>query len=94
MVEIQAASRLARQVVAAELEQPLPDPAAQLAGRALGVGDHEDRVDVEPALADRAAEALDDHRRLAGAGAGRDEDDALLLDRPQLLAVRLLRPCS
>ena len=79
---------LARQVVAVELQQPLADPAAQLAGRALGVGDHEDRVDVDAALADRAAEALDDHGRLAGPGARRDEDDALLLDRPELLAVR------
>ena len=79
---------IARQVVAAELQQPLADPAAQLAGRALGVGDHEDRVDVDAALADRAAEALDDHGRLAGAGARRDEDDALLLDRPELLLVR------
>ena len=85
MVEIQARVELARQVVAAELQQPLADPAAQLAGGALGVGDHEDRVDVDAALADCAAEALDDHGRLAGAGARRDEDDAPLLDRPQLL---------
>ena len=78
---------LAREVVAAELEQALADPAAQLAGGALGVGDHEDRVDVHALLADRAAEALDDHRRLAGPGARRDEDDALLLDRAELLAI-------
>ena len=77
-----------REVVTVELEQPLADPAAQLAGRALGVRDHEQRVDVEAALADRLAEALDDHGRLAGPGARRDEDDALLLDRPELLAVR------
>ena len=78
---------IAHQVVAAELQQPLADPAAQLAGGALGVGDHEDRVDVHAALADRAAEALDDHGRLAGPGARRDEDDALLLDRAELLLV-------
>ncbi len=75
------------EVVALELVQAAPDPPAQLAGRALGVGDHEDRVDVEAALADGAAEPLDDDRRLAGARSGRDEDDAGLFDRPQLLEV-------
>src|SRR4051794_18017491 len=81
---------IARQVVAAELPQPLANPRPQLAGRALGVRDHEDRVDVEAALANRAAEALHDHRRLAGAGAGRDEDDPRFFDRPLLLDVRSL----
>src|SRR4029078_9073198 len=60
---------LARRVVPPALQQPLADAAAQLAGRALGVRDHEQRVDVEAALADRLAEALDDQRRLPGAGA-------------------------
>ena len=78
---------VAREVVALELVQPAPDPPAQLAGRTLGVGDHEDRVHVEPALADRAAEPLDDDRGLAGARTRRDEDDTRLLDRPELLEV-------
>jgi hypothetical protein len=77
-----SAVELPLEVVSSELVQSPADPPAQLAGGALGVRDHEQRVDVEPALADRLAEALDDHGRLAGAGAGRDEDDALLLDRP------------
>ena len=76
------AVELPREVVAAELDEALPDPSAQLAGSALGVRDHEDRVDVEPALAHRAAEALDDHGRLAGPGARRDEHDSGLLDGP------------
>ena len=79
---------ITHQIVAAELQQPLADPPAQLTGGALGVGDHEDRIDVHAALADRAAEALDDHGRLAGAGARRDEDDALLLDRAELFLIR------
>jgi hypothetical protein len=56
-----------------ELVQPAPDPSAQLSGRPLGVGDHEDRVHVEPALADRADVALDQDRGLPGARAGGDE---------------------
>src|SRR5439155_11126018 len=79
---------LAREVVPAELLQALPDPPAQLARRTLGVRDYEDRVDVEPALADRAAEALDDDGRLAGPRARGDEDDSGLLDRAELLQIR------
>ena len=75
-----------REVVAAELVQPLPDAQAQLAGRPLGVRDHEHRVDVEAVLAHRAREALDQHRRLARAGARGDEDEAARVDRGLLLA--------
>src|SRR4029453_16705383 len=45
------------------------------------------RVDVEPALADRLAEALDDDPRLACPRSRGDEDDAALLDRALLLDV-------
>ena len=62
---------------------------AQLAGGALGVGDDEDEVDVaSPRSADSADEALDEHRRLPGSCARRDEDDARLVDRGLLLRVR------
>ena len=74
------AVELAREVVAAALGERGADARAQLAGRAPRVGDDEDRVDVEPAVADRAHEALDEHRRLAGARAGGDEDLAGRLD--------------
>src|SRR5262249_55435257 len=77
----------ALEVVPAELVQPLADAPAQLAGRALGVRDDEDRLDVEAAVADGAAEALDDDGRLAGARPRGDEDDALLLDCAELLLV-------
>ena len=76
------------EIVAAELVQARADPAAQLARRALRVGDHEHRLDVEPALAHRLDEALDEHRRLAGARTGRDEDLPPRRDRCGLLIVR------
>ncbi len=87
----------AREVVPAELGESRPDPAAELACRALGVGDHEQGLDVEPAVADRLHEALDEHRRLAGAGARGDEDATpsrnrrLLLLVCQLAHARLIR---
>src|SRR5215216_3003907 len=84
------AVELALEVVAAELVEPPADPAAQLSGGALGVGDDEQRVDVEAALADRFAEALDDDGRLAGPRARRDEDNPALFDRTLLLDVRRL----
>ena len=74
------AVELAGEVGPPELDEPRADPRPQLAGGLLGVGDHEDRVDVEAALADGAREALHEHGRLAGAGAGGDEDDAVGLD--------------
>ena len=78
---------LSREVGAPELDEPRTDPVAQLAGRLLGVRDDEERVDVEPALADRPGEPLDEHGRLARAGAGGDEDDPARLDRRRLLGV-------
>ena len=41
-----------------------------------------------PAIADRPDEALDEHRRLAGTCAGRDEDEPARVDRRELLLVR------
>ena len=71
-----------------ELEQARADPGAQLAGGAVGVGDHEQRVDVEAVVDDRAGESLDEDGRLAGAGARGDERRAACLDRGLLLRVR------
>ncbi len=53
----------------------------------LRVGDDEQRVDVEALVADRAHEALDEHGRLAGAGARGDEDAPAGLDRGGLLGI-------
>ena len=63
------------------------DACAQLTGRLARVGDHEHRLDVEPGVADRAHEPLDEHRRLAGPCACGDEDLAGRLDGGCLLAV-------
>ena len=82
------AVELAREVVPPALAERVADAGAQLAGRALRVRDHEDRVDVEAVVADRAHEALDEHARLAGAGARGDEDVAARVDRRLLLGVR------
>ena len=79
------AVELAREVVPAALREGGADPRPQLAGGAARVRDDEDRVDVEAALADRADDPLDEHGRLAGAGAGGDEDLARRLDRGELL---------
>ncbi len=78
----------ASEIVAAELVQAGADPAAQLPCRTLGVGDHEHRLDVEPALAHRLDEALDEHGRLARPRTGRDEDLSACGDRRGLLIVR------
>ncbi len=85
------AVELAREVVAAAVGQGSANPRAQLARSAARVGDHEDRVDVEPALCDRADDALDEHRRLARAGAGGDEHLSPRLDRGKLLLVQVVR---
>ena len=84
------AVELAREVVPAAPREGCADPRPQLARRAARVRDDEDRVDVEPALGDRADDPLDEHGRLAGTGAGRDEDLAPRLDRGQLLMVELV----
>ena len=77
----------ARQVVAPELVQAGADPAPELTRGALGVGDHEHRLDVDPALAHGLDEALDEHRRLARPRSGRDEDLSARRDRSGLLLV-------
>ena len=79
---------VACEIGAVHLEQAPPDAAPQLTSRAFRVGDDEDRVDVDPALADGAHEALDEHGRLSGAGACGDEDEARGVDRRQLLGIR------
>ena len=91
MVEIQAPSSSRARSGRPRSRERGADPRAQLGRRLARVGDHEHRVDVEPLVADRAHEALDEHRRLAGAGAGRDEDLAARLDRRQLALVHHAR---
>src|SRR5581483_4779464 len=61
------AVELAREVVAPALGERSADARAKLARGAPRVRDDEDRVDVEPALAYRAHEPLDEHGRLPGA---------------------------
>jgi aryl carrier-like protein len=78
-------------VVPSALGERRPDPHAQLARRAARVGDDEDRVDVEPALRNRAHDPLDEHGSLPGACARGDEDLAGGLDRSGLLVVELER---
>jgi hypothetical protein len=80
----------ARQVAAAELDEAGADPGPELASRTLRVGDDEQRVDVDAALADRLREALDEHGGLSRAGPGRDEDLASCRDGGRLLGVRRL----
>jgi hypothetical protein len=81
------AVELAREVGAAALGQRVADARAQLAGRAPRVRDHEDRVDIEAAVAHGADEPLDEHGGLARARARGDEDLAGRLDRCDLLLV-------
>jgi hypothetical protein len=76
------------EVVAADLVQARADAAPELTRRALGVGDHEQRLDVEPALADRLDEALHEHGRLPRPRARGDEDLPAGGDRRRLLVVR------
>ena len=75
------------EIVTAELVQPRPDAPAQLARGPLGVRDHEQRLDIDALVADRLDEALDEHRRLARAGARGDEDLPAGRDRSRLLLV-------
>ena len=77
----------ARQVVAAPLAERGADSPPQLPGGLARVGEDEDGVDVDAAVAHGADEALDDHGRLARPGAGRDEDLAAGLDRRDLLGI-------
>src|SRR5439155_14712407 len=76
------------EIVAAAVLQSGPDAGAQLARCLARVGDHEQRLDVEPLLTDRAHEALDEHRRLARPRTGGDEDLARRFDGRVLLGVQ------
>ena len=88
IVETQAPSSSSARSGRAALDEAGPDPCAKLAGRPLRVRDDENRVDVEAVVDHGADEALDEHRRLAGARAGGDEHGAVRLDRGALLVVR------
>jgi hypothetical protein len=76
-----------REIRSAVVAQPRPDPASQLRRGLPRVGDQEDGLDVDAPVADRTHVALDDDRRLAGAGSGRHEDLTGRLDRSPLLGV-------
>ncbi len=86
------AIEVAGQIGTVELEQARADARPQLPGGAIRVRDHEQRVDVEPVLEHRTGEPLDEHGRLAGAGARRDERRAPRLDRGLLLVVGRSEP--
>jgi hypothetical protein len=81
------AVELTGQVRPPALAKRSADARPQLACCLSRVGDDEDRVDVDASVADRAHVALDEHGRLPGPGAGRDEHRALGLDRGELLLV-------
>ena len=64
--------------------EPLAHALGQLAGRALREGDDDEPVGIDAVL-DRPRNALDEHARLAAAGAGGDEHEPARLDRALLL---------
>ena len=68
------------------------DACPELACGLARVRDDEDRVDVEPVLADRADESLHEDGGLPGAGPCGDEHVAGRLDRGELLLVEPLAP--
>ena len=90
MVEIHAPSSSPREVVPPAVGERRADPRAQLARGPARVRDHEDRVDVEPALGHRADDAFDENRSLPGARTGRHEDLSPGLDRGELLLVQVV----
>ena len=81
------AVELAREILSPALSECGANARAQLACRAARVRDHEDRVDVEPAVADRTYEALHEDSRLPGPRSRRDEDLAGRLYCRELLLV-------
>ena len=84
IVEIQAPSR--SRASSASPRSTSADPPAQLSGCLPRVRDDEDRVDVEPVPADGAHVLLDEDRRLARAGARRDEHVPGRLDGGEFVA--------
>ena len=72
MIHAASASRAA--LALAELEQPRAHARAQLARGLVGEGDREDLVGAQAVLDDRAHEALDEHRGLARARVGRQQE--------------------
>ena len=81
------AVELAREIGTTALAERGPDARSELARRFPRVRDHEDGVDVDPAIADGTDVALDEHRRLPRTGTRRDEHRPLGLDRGDLLLV-------
>ena len=78
----------ARLLGRAELVQARPDPVAQLRGGLLGERDREDRGHRDPVLEHGPRESLDQHRGLAAAGAGVEQQVAAApVDRSPLLLV-------
>ena len=78
-----------REIGAPSLDEPGTDTAPQLARRLLGVGDDEDRLDVDALVADGAGEALDEHTGLPRACARGDEHQSARVDRRALFRVEL-----
>ncbi len=81
------AVEIASEIRAAALAQSRADPAPELSRRLARVRDHEDRLDVDAALAHRLDVALDEHRGLPRSRARGHEHRALRVDRGQLLIV-------
>jgi hypothetical protein len=67
--------------------QLLADAAAELVGGPLGEGEGEDSLDTDLLVERRGAVAVDEHGRLAGPGAGAQEDVAVAIGdgRPLLV---------
>jgi hypothetical protein len=78
---------LARELGSTGVDEAGADPRPQLACGLLGVREDENRLGVHACVADGAREPLDEHHRLAGAGAGGDEHGPRRLDGRELLIV-------
>ena len=79
-------------LVIARFTQPHADALAQLGCGLLGERDRQDLSDTDSVLMDGPGEALDQHRGLAAAGAGVEQQLALAaLDRKRLLRRELHR---
>ena len=72
----------------APFDETRADARSQLSRRLLGVGDHEDGLDVDALVADRAREALHEHTRLPGPRAGGHEHDSARVDGRALFGVQ------